>query len=183
MGVLSEKFGIRVWVAITLYGSREVEVSGQLIDKVRIIWSSVVAYARDRRRCAQIRRDLESLGPHERRRMFNEYDLTPEDFENALRIPFASEDMSSWASIRNNSIASTVRVAELCGGLASCAMPRRAAVGTYWPVDLCETIRTTARTGYTSLSCLPDRHTDRRQRRQFRTRLRRESEQTFAPTG
>ena len=97
MGVLSEKFGIRVWVAITLYGSREVEVSGQLIDKVRIIWSSVVAYARDRRRCAQIRRDLESLGPHERRRMFNEYDLTPEDFENTLRIPFASEDMSSQA--------------------------------------------------------------------------------------
>jgi hypothetical protein len=31
MGVLSEKFGIRVWVAITLYGSREVEVSGQLM--------------------------------------------------------------------------------------------------------------------------------------------------------
>ncbi len=75
----------------------EVELSGELIGKVRNIWRSLVAYARDRRRCAQIRRDLESLGPHERRRVLDEYDLTPEDFEQALRIPFASEDMSSRA--------------------------------------------------------------------------------------
>jgi hypothetical protein len=75
----------------------EDELSGKLIGKVRNIWNSVAAYARDRRRCAQIRRDLNSLGPHERRRVLDEYDLTPEDFEQALRIPFASEDMSSWA--------------------------------------------------------------------------------------
>jgi hypothetical protein len=75
----------------------EDELSGELIGKVRNIWNSVAAYARDRRRCAQIRRDLNSLGPHERRRVLDEYELMPEDFEQALRIPFASEDMSSRA--------------------------------------------------------------------------------------
>ena len=72
-------------------------MSGELIGKVCNMWNSVAAYASDRRRCAQIRRDLESLGPHERRRVFDEYDLTPEGFEQALRIPYASEDFSSRA--------------------------------------------------------------------------------------
>ncbi len=72
-------------------------MAGELISKVRSIWNDVAAYTRDRRRCAQIRRDLESLGPDEHRRILDEYDMTPEEFEKALRIPFASEDMSSWA--------------------------------------------------------------------------------------
>lgn len=78
-------------------GAMEVELSAELIGKIRNLWNSVGAYARDRRRCAQIRRDLESLGSHERRRVLDEYDLSPQDFEKALNIPFASEDMSSRA--------------------------------------------------------------------------------------
>ena len=88
---------MRVWRVAAQTVAMEVELSGELIGKVRNIWNSITAYARDRRRCAQIRRDLESLGPHERRRVLGEYDLTPEEFEQALRIPFASEDMSSQA--------------------------------------------------------------------------------------
>jgi hypothetical protein len=74
----------------------EVEMAGEL-GKLRDIWNYAAAYLRDRRRCAEIRNDLQALGPDERRRIFGEYDLTPEDFDMALRIPFASEDMSSWA--------------------------------------------------------------------------------------
>jgi hypothetical protein len=75
----------------------EAELAGGLIGKVRTIWNDVAAYARDRRRCARIRRELRLLGPDEHRRILDDYDMTPEEFERALRIPFASEDMSSWA--------------------------------------------------------------------------------------
>lgn len=70
---------------------------GELIGKIRNIWKSAAAYMRDRRRRAQIRRDLKALGPDECRRMLDEYNLTPEEFQEALRIPFTSEDMPSRA--------------------------------------------------------------------------------------
>ncbi len=69
----------------------------KLIGEAVNLWNGAVAYWRDRRKCAEIRRDLAILGPDESRRLLDEYCLTPEEFDAALRIPFASEDLSSSA--------------------------------------------------------------------------------------
>lgn len=72
-------------------------MTASLVSEARNLWNGAMAYLRDRRKCAEIRRDLDRLGPDERRHMLGAYDLTPEEFDAALRIPFASEDMSSEA--------------------------------------------------------------------------------------
>lgn len=72
-------------------------MSGNLINEAVNIWNSAVAFLRDRRKCAEIRRDLARLGPEECRQMLADYGMTPREFDEALQIPFASEDLSSAA--------------------------------------------------------------------------------------
>lgn len=72
-------------------------MSGNMVGMVRSAWGRAAAYVRDRRRCAQIKRDIESLGADEGRRVLGEFRLTPKEFEESLRIPFTSEDIWSRA--------------------------------------------------------------------------------------
>ncbi len=68
-----------------------------VIELARRVRDRATAYMRDRRKCAQIRRDLESMGVYETRRVLAEFQLTPKEVEGSLRVPFASEDMFSRA--------------------------------------------------------------------------------------
>ena len=68
-----------------------------LVNEARHLYSDACDYAFDRRRCAALLRELDACGPQERREFLARYGLTRLEFEEAIRIPFASEDLATSA--------------------------------------------------------------------------------------
>ena len=60
-------------------------------------WQDGMDYLRDRRKRTNLIKELDMCGPEECRGLLGQYGLTRKQFENAIRIPFASEDLASAA--------------------------------------------------------------------------------------
>jgi|UniRef100_Q11MV5 hypothetical protein len=70
---------------------------GHLIGEMRILWSSVTAWACDRQHRMDTSREIQALDAHERARVLGELGLTQTELGAGLQIPFISRDLISGA--------------------------------------------------------------------------------------
>ncbi len=64
-----------------------------LVDRMASARDSVAHFLSGWRRTRQTRRDIEALGSEEAARVYAEIGLTQREFERAMALPFASEDL------------------------------------------------------------------------------------------
>ena len=77
--------------------ARETNMTGSLIGGSLQAWRFAIAYFADRRQSIATLREFEALGLDECVPILKDYGLTRRDFANAMRLPFASQDLLSSA--------------------------------------------------------------------------------------
>jgi hypothetical protein len=68
-------------------------MAGNLIGESLRFWRLAVDYLDDRRRSRATVREFNALGPEECAHALSDSGVTPVEFDRAMRLPFASEDL------------------------------------------------------------------------------------------
>jgi hypothetical protein len=72
-------------------------MNGTLLGEVARIWRLAIDYVNDRQRSRQAAREFARLDPDEAIRILSDAGLTRREFDKAMLLPFASEDLLSRA--------------------------------------------------------------------------------------
>src|SRR5438552_17748110 len=83
--------------SLQMQSLKEDDMLACLIKGAISVWQDGMDYLRDRRKRTNLIKELDMCGPEECRGLLGQYGLTRKQFENAIRIPFASEDLASAA--------------------------------------------------------------------------------------
>jgi uncharacterized protein YjiS (DUF1127 family) len=72
-------------------------MNGTLLGEVARIWRLAIDYVNDRQRSRQAAREFARLDPDKAMRILSDAGLTRREFDKAMLLPFASEDLLSRA--------------------------------------------------------------------------------------